>query len=76
MSQYAKLDEMIISSIDDGPKTFHSIWYGLRFEAEKFCKEGQEAWRVIDRRLQAMRKKGDIRYDKKTGWHVVWEVKQ
>lgn len=67
--KFAQLDALIVMSIEHGNAEFHRICGGaVRVEAEQHSRT--DAWRVVDRRLQALRKKGVIRFDKKA-WSVV-----
>jgi len=57
MSQYAALDDRIVKAIDDGHNKFH------RLAAKTYqLGIGLEEWRLIDRRLQVLRKKGRIEF--------------
>lgn len=75
---YQGLDDAIIARLNDGlmngGATFTQLEYSLRDMANEISKPdrwGQKTgWRVIDRRLQALRKKGLIKFDRKTGWSV------
>lgn len=76
MSKYKKLDDLIVASIDDTPKKFAAINTGaVREESERLAREecrpttfGEVVgWRIVDRRLQAVRKTGQIRSTSK-GW--------
>lgn len=76
MSKYQKLDALILASIDETPRKFASINIGaVRDESERLAREecrpttfGEVvAWRIVDRRLQAVRKTGKIRSTSK-GW--------
>jgi len=75
MSKYENLDAMILESIGDGTKSFSDIFFGgrgtknLRPLCESFSTDKAEAARVLDRRLQALRKKGLIVFMK--GWRKV-----
>lgn len=71
-TDYTELDGAILAAIKaDAPVTFASITLAVRSTAEKLAhteRQGQ-AWRVVDRRLQALRKAGKIRYQHKPeGW--------
>lgn len=73
MSKYEKLDAMILQSIGTLPKSFSDIYFGeeqgtenLRPVCESLADDKNEAARVLDRRLQALRKKGLIVFMK--GW--------
>ncbi|SDH11461.1 hypothetical protein SAMN05216466_107150 [Paraburkholderia phenazinium] len=69
MSKYEKLDDLIVASLGDLPKTFGVIHTGeVASECERIAKEegtrrspfGVESFRICDRRLQALRKAGRI----------------
>ena len=74
--QYAELDKRIIEVISErGNPLYHKYVYE---EAKRLAEAtGRVDFRVIDRRLQALRKAGKILYLKKTksngqnGWYVV-----
>lgn len=65
MKNYAKLDELILAAISEKPKQFGEIYTGDIYQA---CinHDRVETARVLDRRLQALRKKGLIFFAK--GW--------
>ncbi|KVP59306.1 hypothetical protein WJ91_12580 [Burkholderia ubonensis] len=76
MSKYQKLDALIIAAIDQTPKKFASINTGdVRQESDRLGREESRpttfgevvGWRIIDRRLQALRKAGKIKATGK-GW--------
>ncbi|WP_104012226.1 hypothetical protein [Burkholderia anthinoferrum] len=76
MSKYQKLDALILASIDELPKKFAAVNTGaVREESERLAREecrpttfGEVVgWRIVDRRLQALRKTGKIRSTPK-GW--------
>ncbi|PRH42025.1 MULTISPECIES: hypothetical protein [Burkholderia] len=76
MTKYEKLDAMIFASIGHVPKRFVSINAGpVRIESERIAKDDATprtrgevvGWRIVDRRLQALRKAGKIRATGK-GW--------
>ncbi|MBJ9731104.1 MULTISPECIES: hypothetical protein [Burkholderia] len=76
MSKYEKLDALILASIDEFPKKFAAVNTGaVREESERLAREecrpntfGEVVgWRIVDRRLQAVRKTGTIRSTSK-GW--------
>jgi hypothetical protein len=77
MSQYEEIDRQIIAAIA-GRR--NPIYYGaVCMEAERIAHEtGHESFRIIDRRLQALRKAGKIKHYRKRdrddgigGWHLV-----
>ncbi|KVV49689.1 hypothetical protein WK90_01755 [Burkholderia cepacia] len=76
MSKFQKLDALILASIDDTPKKFAAInTSAVREESERLAREECRpttfgdvvSWRIVDRRLQAVRKTGKIRSTSK-GW--------
>lgn len=73
MSQYDKLDAEIIKAIRRGTNTFTciSISGAVANEAHRLGElTGAAGWRIVDRRLQALRKAGRIAYSKRA-WSVV-----
>ena len=78
MSQYDKLDAEIIKAIRRGTNTFTciSISGAVANEAHRLGElTGAAGWRIVDRRLQAMRKKGRIVYAK-GAWSVVEQAQE
>ncbi|MFA8336344.1 hypothetical protein [Burkholderia cenocepacia] len=76
MSKYQKLDALILASIDETPKKFATVNTGaVREESERLAREESRpttfgevvGWRIVERRLQAVRKTGKIRSTSK-GW--------
>lgn len=66
---YSNFDADILTEIGNGNRTFGALVGCLEEKARAFCAEkDKDAWRVIDRRLQALRKKGKVGYDTKLGW--------
>ena len=76
MSIYKKLDAALIDSIKSGNNLLHIIQSrAVSEEARRVAfLQSAESWRIIDRRLQALRKANKIVYSSKTGWTVVREV--
>lgn len=75
MSQYDKLDALIEAAIKGGCHSFSSLFSGrsLFDEAMRLSRAiGRDAHRIVDGRLQALRKRGLIVYV--TGWG--WRVKE
>ena len=85
MSKYASLDQMIIASIANKPGIEFTELCGrqavkiradaIADEENKLPRKGfhyVEGWRVVDRRLQALRKAGKIIYGrgKNAGWRL------
>ncbi|WP_205822082.1 hypothetical protein [Burkholderia sp. Ac-20349] len=76
MSKYEQLDALILASIGDDPKRFIEIECGaVRAESQRIALEEATprtrgsvvAWRIVDRRLQALRVGGKIKATPK-GW--------
>lgn len=74
MTNYADLDEQIVAYVMDGRNEFWKVYEPLRKQADALAtpnRRGErEGWRVIDRRLQALRKAGKLAYDRKAGWSL------
>lgn len=71
MSKYQQLDERVLNCIVcDAPVTFAEIHFsdGIHAECERFATKTGEGFRVLDRRLQALRKAGKIRAIPGKGW--------
>lgn len=72
MIDYTKMDQLIIEKIKDGANTFSKIDGGSVYDEAKSIEmaTGGDSFRVIDRRLQALRKRGVIEYTTKEKWRV------
>jgi hypothetical protein len=71
MTQYEKLDAMVLARIADKGVQFTPLFSGneIREETERLGVElGREPFRVLDGRLQALKRSGAIAYGTKTGW--------
>lgn len=73
MSIYQKLDELLVERITKKgvqfTPLFHSV--GVREESARLGTEsGREPFRIVDGRLQALKRAGRITYGTKTGWVV------
>lgn len=73
---YVEIDQRIIEAIKGGSNPLYS--HAVKVEAERIAvATGREVFRVIDARLQALRKARKIRHLTKAesngrgGWHVV-----
>jgi hypothetical protein len=74
VSRFKEIDDAIVAKIGQGCTQFAQL--SRNAELEELAKPLTDgmysyAWRVIDRRLQALRKAGRIAYDRKAGWSVV-----
>ncbi|MDN7549120.1 hypothetical protein [Burkholderia cenocepacia] len=77
MTKYEKLDALILAEIGDEPRRFDNLrgCCVIMAECDRHAKEagtkrsryGVDDWRVLDRRLQALRKAGKIKATGK-GW--------
>ena len=75
MSQYDKLDALIVDAIKGGCHSFASIISGRSLFDETLRLShaiGRDTQRIVDGRLQALRRRGVIVYV--TGWG--WRVKE
>lgn len=74
MSKYQQLDEQILFYIGESPTPFMAIHFadgiheGIHAECERFATKIGGGFRVLDRRLQALRKAGKIRAIPGKGW--------
>ncbi len=68
---YTEVDAELLAQIQAGNNRAKLLCGQARLlkKVEPFCSHESPDWRVIDRRLQALRKKGVIRHDGK-----VWEL--
>ncbi|CAH3929604.1 hypothetical protein AI2795V1_4705 (plasmid) [Serratia marcescens] len=77
MSKYENLDAAVLRKIDSAPTPFCELYGGC---VQGYCeaiagaegKEKDEAFRVLDRRLQALRKAGKISSTSR-GWVLAEE---
>lgn len=66
MSKYAKLDALVLSALGANPISFATLMSGeIKLECEAHAV--RDAFRVLDRRLQALKKLNQVRFDGK-GW--------
>lgn len=70
---YTEFDKKMLALIDAGTKTAAALTTALDAEAKPLMNQPKEEFRVIDRRLQALRKKGVIAWERR-GAHVVWSL--
>ncbi len=69
--EYSILDAEIMVQIGRKNRFFTGLVAALESSAKSVMADAKtEPSRVIDRRLQALRKKGKISFDTKTGWHL------
>ncbi len=72
---YTAFDAELLAQIKSGNNRAQLLCNQVRLMnmAEPFCSAESPGWRIVDRRLQAPRKKGSIRHDGKV-WEVVAQV--
>lgn len=72
---YTVLDESILFEIGQGADNFTDLSIRCNTLAEKYCTNQAVSvtpgWRVVDRRLQALRKAGKIAYTPADGWRLL-----
>lgn len=75
-SKYAVLDDQIIKTIKAGKSTFNEIVKSCEQYTREHVTTSAEDWRIIDRRLQALRKAGKITFFRGLGrWFAVGDEK-
>jgi hypothetical protein len=68
---YQKLDAALIESVKSGANTFAKLRVECSREACSVPVEIRDGgYRMIDQRLQALRKKGKVAFNSKTGWVI------
>ncbi len=68
---YSLLDAEIVVEIGRKNSQFTGLFARLEQSTKALCKGPKdEPFRVLDRRLQALRKKGKIGHDSKLGWRL------
>lgn len=68
---YSILDAEILVQIGRNNRFFAGLVSALESSAKSVMTDAKaEPFRVIDRRLQALRKKGKLSFDTKTGWRL------
>ena len=70
---YTDFDKKMLALIDAGTKTAAALTTALDADAKPLMNQPNEEFRVIDRRLQALRKKGLIAWERR-GALVVWSL--
>lgn len=78
MSQYQELDQRIINAIQTGHSPLY-FWHVAEESGRLAAATGREDFRIVDARLQALRKANKIRFvtkskvrpGEKDGWQVV-----
>lgn len=69
---YTKLDELIVAAVRGGATQFWLILTGdVSEESERLVRgTKREPMRVVDGRLQALRRRGELAWNPKAGWHA------
>lgn len=70
---YAEFDKKLLASIEAGRNTAAALTTALAADARPLMSRPGEEFRVVDRRLQALRKKSVIAW-KRRGALVVWAL--
>lgn len=70
---YTEFDKKLLNSIATGAATAAALLAALRAEAKALTRTAGDEFRVVDRRLQALRKKGQIAPERR-GAFVVWVI--
>ncbi len=70
---YTDFDKKMLSLIEGGKNTAAALTAALDGEAKLLTSLPKEEFRVVDRRLQALRKKGLIAWERR-GSFVVWSL--
>ena len=70
---YTDFDKKMLALIDAGTKPAAALTTALDADAKPLMNQPKDEFRVIDRRLQALRKKGVIACERR-GALVVWSL--
>ena len=70
---YTDFDKKMLALIGAGTNTAAALTAALEADAKPFMNQPKEEFRVVDRRLQALRKKGAITWERR-GQFVVWSL--
>lgn len=70
---YTDFDKKMLALIDAGTRTAAALTTALDADAKPLMNQPNEEFRVIDRRLQALRKKGLIAWERRAAL-VVWSI--
>lgn len=69
MKDFSRLDKAIVERIRGGCRTFHALHVALASVIGEASPDESEDWRVLERRLQSLRKKGVIAFNRAAGWY-------
>lgn len=67
---YTEVDRHILKALNRGGRVYADICADKGVQLACIQTGDKRAWRVVDRRLQALRKKGAILYTRRSGWRV------
>ena len=70
---YTDFDKKMLALIDAGTNTAAALTTALDADAKPLMNRPKDEFRVVDRRLQALRKKGVIAWERR-GAFVVWSI--
>lgn len=70
---YTAFDKKMLALIADGTNTAAALTTALDADAKPLMNQPKDEFRVVDRRLQALRKKGVITWERR-GAFVVWSL--
>ena len=70
---YTEFDKKMLALIDAGTNTAAALTTALDADAKPLMNQPKDEFRVVDRRLQALRKKGVIAWERR-GAFVVWSI--
>ena len=70
---YTEFDKKMLALIGAGTNTAAALTAALEADAKPFMNQPKEEFRVVDRRLQALRKKEVIRWER-LGKYGVWSL--
>lgn len=72
-TKYDDFDKKMLALIDAGTNKAAALTTALDAEAKLLMNKEKEEFRVVDRRLQALRKKGIIKWER-SGAFVIWSL--
>ena len=70
MTKYEAVDHAIVSAIGAGIVTFSALSERVRPQAETHAQGNRYVFRIVDGRLQHLKRSGVIGYERKTGWYL------
>ena len=73
LHDYTQFDQKLLRILEAGTSTASGLSIALKLDAKPMTTTHGEEFRVVDRRLQAMRKKGIISWARR-GRTVIWQI--